>query len=160
MAIGWCHSFLFPASVCFISKVRFISKVKGEFCCCHSFIYYQIINVNVSFISEVRVTCGPRGIVSQLFSTPMCPSFQKSASPVGFLLSACLRRLFGWLLFMLNFELIINLFNFFRSSMAYTHYSIFECVGFELGALRVRVWHAYLLPTRCHGIANASFTPF
>ena len=40
---------------------------------------------------------------------------------------------------MLNFELIINLFNFFRSSMAYTHVSIFESVGFEPGALRVRV---------------------
>ena len=52
-----CHSFLFPASVWFISKVR------AELCCCRSFIYYQIINVNVSFISKVRVTGGPGGIV-------------------------------------------------------------------------------------------------
>ena len=42
-----CHSFLFPAGVSFISKVR------GEVCCCHSFLYYQ---VNVSFISKVRAT--------------------------------------------------------------------------------------------------------
>ena len=48
-----CHSFMFPASVSFISKVR------GNLCCCHSFIF----SVNVSFISKVRVTGGPGGIV-------------------------------------------------------------------------------------------------
>ena len=37
MQLCCCHSFMFPASVCFISKVR------GELCYCHSF----VINVNV-----------------------------------------------------------------------------------------------------------------
>ena len=65
---------------------------------------------------------------------------------MGFVVSACLQRLLGGLrLFGLNFfELIINLFNFFRSSIAYTQVSVFECVGFEPRAFRVRVWHAYL----------------
>ena len=65
---------------------------------------------------------------------------------MGFVVSAYLQPLFGGLwLFRLNFfESIINLFNFFRPSMAYTHVSSFECVGFESGALRVRVQHAYL----------------
>ena len=59
---------------------------------------------------------------------------------MGFLVSACLQRLFEWLrLFGLNFELIIILFNFFYPLMTYTHGSIFDCVGFEPGALRVRV---------------------
>ena len=79
-------------------------------------------------------------VFSQLFSTSMCHSFEKRGSPVGFLLSACRQRLVGWLRFFgLNFSLIIKLFNFFRSSMACKHVSIFECVGFEPGALRVRV---------------------
>ena len=60
---------------------------------------------------------------------------------MGFVVSAFLERLFGGLrLFRLNFfEFIINLFNFFCSSIAYTHVSIFECVGFEPRAFRVRV---------------------
>ena len=80
-------------------------------------------------------------VVCKLLSTSVCHSFQKSGSPVGFVVSACLQRLFGGLRpFRLNFfELLINLFNFFRSSIAYTHVSIFECVGFELRAFRVRV---------------------
>ena len=53
-------------------------------------------------------------LVSQLFSTSMCHSFQKRGSPVGFLFSACHQRLFGWLrFFKLNFSLIFNLLNFF-----------------------------------------------
>ena len=95
----------------------------------------------VHFKSEGhRGAWGDCVVVSQLFSTSVCHSFQKSGSPLGFLVSACLQRPFGGLrLFRLNFELIINLFNFFRSSMVYIHVSIFECVGFEPGALRVRV---------------------
>ena len=95
----------------------------------------------VQFESEShRGAWGDCVVVSQLFSTSACHSFQKSGSPVGLLVSACLQCLFGGLpLFTLNFEWIINLFNFFRSSMAYTHVSIFEWVGFEPGALRVRV---------------------
>ena len=60
---------------------------------------------------------------------------------MGFVVSACLERLFGGLqVFRLNFfELIINRFNFFRFSIAYTHVSIFECFGFEPRAFRVRV---------------------
>ena len=103
-----CHSFIFPASVSFISKVR------GELCCCHSFIF----NVNVPFISKVRVTGGPGGIVhvvvGQLFSTSMCHSFEKRGSPVVFLLSACRPRLVGWLRFLrFSVSLIIIIFNFF-----------------------------------------------
>ena len=101
-------------------------------------------------------------VVCRWLSASVCHSFQKSGSPVGFVVSACLQRLFvGLRLFRLNFfELIRNLFNFFHSSIAYTHVSIFECVGFEPRAFRVRVQHAYLSPTECHGIANAPFTPF
>ena len=59
---------------------------------------------------------------------------------MGFLVSLCLRRLVGWLrFFRLNVSLIINPFNFSNSSMACTHVSIFECMEFELGALRVQV---------------------
>ena len=95
----------------------------------------------VHFKSEGhRGALGDCVVVSQLFSTSVCHSFQKSGAPVGFLVFACLQRLFGGLrLFRSNLELIINLFNFFRSSMAYTHVSTLECVGFEPGALRVRV---------------------
>ena len=112
----------------------------GESCCWHSF----ILNVNVSFVSKVGVTGGLGGdclatiiylqrqcvihfkseghrwawgdcvVVSQLFSTPMCHSFQKRGSPVGGLLCACRQRLFGWLrFFKFNFSLIFNLFNYF-----------------------------------------------
>ena len=43
-------------------------------------------------------------VVRQLFSTSACHSFQKSGSPLGFVVSACLERLFGGLwLFRLNF---------------------------------------------------------
>ena len=43
-------------------------------------------------------------VVSQLFSTSLCQSFQKSGSLVGFLVFACLHRPFGGLrLFGLNF---------------------------------------------------------
>ena len=125
-----CQSFLFPASVSFISKVR------GEWCCYHSF----IITVNVSFISKVRVT-GGCGVI-ELFSVN-CFQHQsvipfKTVGHRWFLW--CLPVFGAWLrLFRLNFSLIINLFNFFNSSMACTHVSIFECVGFEPGALRVRV---------------------
>ena len=53
---------------------------------------------------------------------------------MGFMVSACLQRLLRWLrFFRLNFSLLINLFNFFNSSKACTHVSIFECVGFEQG---------------------------
>ena len=81
----------------------------------------------VDFKSEGhRGAWGDCVVVSQSFSTSVCHSFQKSGSPAGFLVSACLQRLFGGLwLFRLNFELIINLFNFFRISMAYTHVSVF-----------------------------------
>ena len=51
--LSCCHSFMFRASVSFISKAR------GGLCCCHPF----IINVNVSFMSKVRVTGGPEEIV-------------------------------------------------------------------------------------------------
>ena len=126
-----------------------------------SFIYYQRQSV-IHFKSDSHWWAwGDCVVVSELFSTSMCHSFQKRGSPLGFLVSACLQRLVGWLrFFRLNFSLIINLFNFFNSSMARTHASIFQCVGFEPGALRGRAWHAYLSPTRCHSIANASFTLF
>ena len=43
-------------------------------------------------------------VVTQLPSTSVCHSFQKSGSPVGLVVSACLQRLFGGLwLFRLNF---------------------------------------------------------
>ena len=43
-------------------------------------------------------------VVRQLLSTSVCHSFQKSGSPVGFVVSACLQRLFGGLwLFRLSF---------------------------------------------------------
>ena len=50
-----CHSFMLPASVSFISKVR------GGLCRCDSFLF----NVNVSFISKVRVA-GGRGWIALL----------------------------------------------------------------------------------------------
>ena len=105
-----------------------------------SFIYYQRQCVIHFKCDGHWWAWGDCVVVSKLFSTSMCHSFQKSGSPVGFLVSARLRRLFGWLrFFTLNSSLIINLFNFFNSSMACTHVSIFECVGFEPGALCVRV---------------------
>ena len=104
-----------------------------------SFIYYRRQCV-IHFKSEGhRWAWGDFVVVSELFSTSVCHSFQTSGSPVG-LLVAGLQRLFRWLpFFKLNFSLIINLFNFFDSSMACTHVSIFECVAFQPGALRVRV---------------------
>ena len=59
----------------------------------------------VHFISEGHWgASGNRLVVSQLFSTSVCHSFQKSGSLVGFVVSACLQRLFGGLwLFRLNF---------------------------------------------------------
>ena len=65
---------------------------------------------------------------------------------MGFLLSAYRQRLVRRLRFFKpKFSLIFILFSFLQdSSMAWTHVSIFECVGFEPGALRVQVWHAYL----------------
>ena len=105
-----------------------------------SFIYPQCQRV-VHFKSEGHWWAwGDCGVVSELFSTSVGHSFQRSGSPVDILVSACLQRLFGWLpFFKLNFSLIINLFNYFNSSMACTHVSIFGCVAFELGTLLVRV---------------------
>ena len=71
----------------------------------------------VSLLSNYQRQCvvhfkseGHRGawgdcvVVSQLFSTSVCQSFQKNGSLVGFLVSASLQRLFGGLrLFGLNF---------------------------------------------------------
>ena len=71
----------------------------------------------ISLLSKYQHQCvvhfkseGHRGawgdfvVVSQLFSTSVCHFFHKSGSPVGFVVSACLQRLFGGLrLFGLNF---------------------------------------------------------
>ena len=121
------------------ARVSFISKVRG-------------VSVSLSFISllsnyqnqcvvHFKRAWGNCLVVCQLLSTSVCRSFQKSGSPVGFVVSACPRRLFrGLRLFrLIFFESIINLFNFFRSSIAYTHVSSFECAGFEPRAFRVRV---------------------
>ena len=123
----------------FRARVSFISKVSG-------------VSVPLSFISllpncpnqcvvHFQRARGNCLVVCRWLSTSVCHSFQKSGSPVGFVVSACLQRMFGGLrLFKLNFlKLIINLFNFFRYSIAYTQVSIFECVGFEPRAFRVRV---------------------
>ena len=98
-------------------------------------------NYQNQFVVHFKRAWGNCLVVCQLLSTSICHSFQKSGSPVAFVVSACLKRLFGGLwLFRLNFfELIINLFNFFCSSIAYTHVSIFYCVGFEARAFRLRV---------------------
>ena len=45
-------------SLIYVPRQSFISKVRGELCCCHSFVFH----VNVSFISKVRVTGGPGGL--------------------------------------------------------------------------------------------------
>ena len=74
-----------------------------------------LVGDGVSFISKGRATGGFSGVCL-------------SSAPV-------------WVVrfFRLKFSFIINLFNFFSSSMACTHVSVFKCVGFEPGALRVRV---------------------
>ena len=125
--------FLFRARVFFISKVRGVSVLL-------SFIS-PLSNYQNQCVVHFKRAWGNCLVVCQLLSTSVCRSFQKIRSPVGFMVSACPRRPFGGLrLFRLDFfELIINLFNSFGSSIAYTHVSIFECIGFEPRAFRVRV---------------------
>ena len=96
-------------------------------------------------------------VVSELFSTSVRHPFQKSASSVGFLVSTGLQRLFGWLrLFGLNSSLIINLFNFFSSSMACTHVLTFECVwGALLEGVRRNPPLWVPLEPRCARVYNA-----
>ena len=67
-----------------------------------SFYQHQFV---VHFKSEChRGAWGNCLVVSQLFSTSVCHSFQKTGSLVGFLVSAYVQRLFGGLrLFRLNF---------------------------------------------------------
>ena len=79
-----------------------------------SFIYFQ---------RECVIHCKSEGhwwasgdcvVVSELFSTSMCHSFEKRGSPVVFLLPPCRQHLVGWLrFFKLNFSLIFHLFYFF-----------------------------------------------
>ena len=125
--------FLFRARVSFISKLRGVSVLL-------SFISL-LSNCQNQCVVHFQRAWGNGLVVCRWLSTSGCHSFQKSGSPVGFVVSASVQRLFeGLPLSSLNFfELIINLFNFFRSSIAYTHVSIFECVGFEPRAFRVRV---------------------
>ena len=125
--------FLFRARVSFISKVSGVSVLL-------SFISL-LSNCQNQCVVHFQRPWGNCLVVCRWLSTSVCHSFQKSGSPVGFVVSACLQRLFGGLrLFGLNFfELIINLFNFFRSSIAYTQVSIFECVRFEPRTFRMRV---------------------
>ena len=83
----------------------------GELCCSHSFIF----NVNMSFISTVRVAGGPGGMVLlpvNYFQRQCVIHFKSDGHCcMGFLVSAFRQRLFGF--FKLNFSLIFNLFNFF-----------------------------------------------
>ena len=125
--------FLFRARVSFISKVSGVSVLL-------SFISL-LSNCQNQYVVHFQRAWGKCFVVCLWLSTSVCHSFQKSGSPVGFVVSAYFQRLFGGLrLFGLNFfELIINLFNFLRSSTAYTQVSIFECVAFEPRAFRVRV---------------------
>ena len=82
-----------------------------------SFIYYQRQCVIHTKSEGHWWAWGDCVVVSEFFSTSLCHSFQKRGSPLGFPVSACLQRLFGWSrCFRLNFSLIINLFNFFNSS--------------------------------------------
>ena len=105
-----------------------VEVTRRQLCCCHSFLFRQRVfhfntegaSVLLSFISLLsnyqhqfvvhfkseghQVAWGDCVVVSQLFSASVCHCFQKSGSPVGFVVSACLRRLFGGLrLFRLNF---------------------------------------------------------
>ena len=125
--------FLFRARVSFISKLSGVSVLL-------SFISL-LSNCQNQCVVRFQSAWGNRLVVCRWLSTSVCHSFEKSGSPVGFVVSACLQRLFGRLrLFRLNFlKLSLNLFNFFRSSTAYTHVSIFECVEFEPRAFRVGV---------------------
>ena len=103
--------------------------IRRQQCCCHSFLFRarivlhfksEGVGVLLSFIpllSNYQHQCvihfkieGHRGawgiclVVSQLLSTSVCHSCQKSGTPVGFVVSACLQRLLGGLwLFRLNF---------------------------------------------------------
>ena len=86
----------------FRAHVSFISKVRGT----------SVLLSFVSLLSNYQNQCvfhfkrawGNCLLVSQLLSTSVCRSFQKSGSPVGFVVSACPQRLFGGLrLFKLNF---------------------------------------------------------
>ena len=99
----WCQGGHLGASVfLFRPRVSFISKVRG-------------VSVLLSFISLLS-NCQNQCIVHfqraweyclvgcRWLSTSFCHSFQKSGSPVGFVVSACLQRLFvGLRLFRLNF---------------------------------------------------------
>ena len=92
-----------------------------------SFIYFQRQCV-IHFKSEGHwLARGDCVIVSPLFSMSMCHSFQKRVSPVGFLLSTCRRRLFGWLWF---FK--FKFFNFFAGFFNGQH------TGFNFGVRGVR----------------------
>ena len=96
-----------------------VEVTRRQLCCCHSFVFRQRVfhfkseggSVLLSFISllsNYQHQCvvhfkseGHQGawgdcvVVSQLFSTLVCHSFQKSGSPVGFVVSACLQRCLG-----------------------------------------------------------------
>ena len=88
--------FLFRARVSFISKVSGVSVL-------WSFISL-LSNCENQCVVHLQGAWGNCLVVCWWLSTSVCHSFQKSGSPVGFVVSACLQRLLGGLrIFGLNF---------------------------------------------------------
>ena len=86
----------------FRARMSLLSKVKGV----------SVLLSFISLLSNCQNQCvvhfqrawGNCLVVGRWLSTSVCHSFQKSGSPVGFVVSACLQRPFGGLrLFRLNF---------------------------------------------------------
>ena len=83
----------------------------GGLCCCHSFFF----NFNVSFVSKMRVTGGPGGVVSLLVNCfqGQCVIHVNLRVSCGFS-APCVASAAVWVVAVLQVEflLILNLFNF------------------------------------------------